>query len=56
MYDIGQRVFDLFGSLGFGEIIDIYTNYHDDPGGVKMYIVDFGDDQVTDRLESEIED
>ena len=54
MFQIGQEVSDTLDDLGTGKIIDIYTNYHDDSRGITMYIVDFGDDQVFDRLESQI--
>lgn len=54
MFNINDVVFDEVGDLGQGVILGIYTNYHDDSRGVMMYIVDFGDDQIFDRIESEI--
>lgn len=54
MFQIGEEVFDNVGDLGCGKVIDIYTNYHDNPNGVTMYIVDFGFDQQFDREEHEL--
>ena len=55
MFQVGQDVVDKAeDGLGKGKVVDIYINYHDDPGGVRMYIVHFGFDQYFDRLESEI--
>lgn len=61
---IGSRVTDLTESeLGDGEVVNIYTNYNDNPRGVIVYTVDFlleGDvdedeDLIFDRLQGEIE-
>lgn len=54
MFNINDVVFDQIGDLRQGVILDIYTNYHDDPHGVTMYIVDFGNDQIFDRTADEI--
>jgi len=50
---LGDSVKDLTGDFELGEIIDIYTNRHGDHP-VIMYTVDFGDDNVFDRLFHEI--
>jgi len=54
MFNIGDKVFDEVDDLGQGEVIDIYINYHDNSNGVTMFVVEFGDDQVFDRLEHEL--
>lgn len=37
----GDKVFDLYGEMGFGTVVDVYTNYHDDPRGEKLAICRF---------------
>ena len=54
MWNVGDDVLDWIGGLGWGKVIDIYTNRHDDPNGITMYIVDFGNDQVFDRMGGEL--
>ncbi len=39
----GDQVVDLFGGLGQGVILDIYVNYHDDPGGEELAICKFSE-------------
>jgi len=39
----GDQVVDLFGGLGQGVIVDIYVNYHDDPGGEELAICKFSE-------------
>ncbi len=51
---VGQRVTDRTGDFDMGRILDIYTNTVYGPEPVQMLIVDFGDDQVFDRLLSEV--
>ena len=53
--NIGDKVTDKVDDLGEGQIIDIYTNRHDDSNGVTMYIVEFGFNGIFDRLAHEIE-
>lgn len=38
----GDQVVDLEGDLGIGKVIDLYTNYHDDPAGEVLAICAFG--------------
>lgn len=51
---VGQRVRDLTGDFSSGRILDIYENRMCGPVPVTMLMVDFGDDQVFDRLPSEV--
>lgn len=55
MFNEHDLVFDLTESkLGKGVIVDIYTNRFDDSRGVTMYVVEFEDCEVFDRLAHEI--
>jgi hypothetical protein len=40
----GDKVVDLVGNLGTGKVIDIYTNYHDNPTGETLAVCQFGGD------------
>lgn len=51
---VGQRVRDLTGDFDTGSILDIYENRLGGAVPVTMLTVDFGDDQVFDRLPSEV--
>lgn len=51
----GTIVFDATDSnLGRGRIIDVYENRYCGPEPVTMLTVDFGDDQIFDRLPEEV--
>ena len=51
---IGDKVKDLVDNLGVGEVIDTYVNY-ETGNPVTMYVVEFEDEQICDRLLHEIE-
>lgn len=51
---IGQTVTDNVDDLGTGEIIDIYENRYCGDAPVTMLTVNFGDDQIFDRLPEEV--
>jgi hypothetical protein len=42
----GDKVVDLVGNLGTGKVIDIYTNYHDNPTGETLAVCQFGGDPL----------
>lgn len=50
----GQIVTDMVDDLGEGRIIDVYNNQFCGADPVRMLTVDFGDDQIFDRLPSEV--
>ncbi len=54
MLKIGSKVKDLMGDFDDGKIIDKYMNNFAEGGPTTMFVVDFGDDQIFDRLPYEI--
>ena len=54
MLKVGMKVKDLMGDFECGVVIDKYLNQFSEGGPCTMFIVDFGDDQIFDRLPHEI--
>ncbi len=60
VFNINDTIRDTLNDMGVGVIVDIYTNRHDDPDGITMYVVEFihevnDEERIFDRMAHEME-